>query len=45
MVATAQDEATGTGAKVDFSQLAMFEGSADEDAPDDGTARNEGAAL
>jgi hypothetical protein len=25
MVATAHEEATGTGAKVDFSQLAMFE--------------------
>src|SRR5487761_171921 len=44
MVATAQDEATGTGAKVDFSQLAMFGGSTDEHAPDDGVTQNEGAA-
>ncbi len=44
MVATAQDEATGTGAKVDFSQLAMFGGSTDEDARDDGVTRGEGAA-
>ena len=38
MVAGAHDEATGTGSKVDFSQLASFEGQ------DDGAADNDGAA-
>jgi hypothetical protein len=43
MVATAQDEATGTGAKIDFSQLAMFEGPVDDTPVDDGMTRNEAA--
>jgi transposase InsO family protein len=38
LVAEAHDEATGTGSKVDFSQLASFEGQ------DDGAADNDGAA-
>jgi|YelNatPaOPRAMG01_1025707.scaffolds.fasta_scaffold32381_3 putative transposase len=44
MVATAQDEATGTGAKVDFSQLAMFEGPVDGTPSDDRVIRNKDTA-